>query len=292
MLLTGCYKAEFNATSHPEQAALTFDVITPLDTDGVAFPGTMTILVDGDSYEVETGEHFTLPKLLDPGQYTMYIYSNHTEAGEATVSYDPATGALIASVPVDSEGNVDANPNEIFFGTETIEVTADSATVLSMESYTLGRDLHFELDVEGDASSRLASFSASLNGVAQQWDCVNDVPYGDSASVVPTLSMVTKQVTSMATRSTETYHLEGTIHLLGVSTDETQTLTLELTYEDGNPATHTFESDVTALLSDFNDDNSTGLILSNTVETPTSVKPEGSIGDWVTTIEPGILEAK
>ncbi len=292
-LLTGCYEAEFNTTNHPEQAEVEVTVAAPTLPDGTTYEGSMTLIIDGESYTIEAGDPFSIPDLLDPGVYTYYVYSNHTEEEEAaTVTYDSATGALIASVPVDSEGNVEPNPNEIYFGTETIEVSADSAVVLDTSTSTLGRDLHFELDLDGDASSLLASFSAMLNGVAQQWDCVNDTPYGSSASVIPSLTYVTNSASSAATRATETYHLEGTIHLLGVSTDETQTLTIELTYEGDNPDTHTFESDVTDVLSAFNDDKSTGLTLSNTVETPTSAKPAGSIGDWTMNIEQTTLEAK
>ncbi len=292
VLLTGCYKAEFNTTDHPEQAEVTMDVKAPILPNGTIYTGSMTLVINGESYTLEPGESFTIPDLLDPGQYTYYIYSNHPEDGAASVSYDKQSGSLIASVPVDSNGNVDPNPNEIYFGTETIEVSADSAVVLNTETSTLGRDLHFVLDVEGDASSKLVGFSAMLNGVAQQWDCVNDTPYGSSASVLPSLTFVTTPLTSMATRTTEKYHLEGTIHLLGVSINETQMLTIDLTYEGGNPSTHTFESDVTDVLSEFNDDKSTSMTLSNTVETPTSAKPEGSIGDWVTVIVPNELEAK
>lgn len=284
-LLTSCYKAEFYTTDHPDQGEVSLDVEIPTTSDGTDYTGTMTLVFDGVEYNITPGESFDLPDLLDPGTYTYYIYSDHTEDDDATatVTYDQSAGTLIASVTTDSEGNVDPNPNEIYFSAETLEVSKDSAEVLSSETSVLGRDLEFELALDGDAASRLESFSAMLNGVAQQWDCISDTPYGTSASVLSSLSITTTTSSNVSRSGSDTYYLKGTIHLLGIVTDDTQTLILELGYEGDHPDTHTYTSDVSDTLSDFNDDKSSAMTLTNTVETPTATNPSGSIGEWKTT---------
>lgn len=264
---------------------VTLEAISLPLSDGSYYDGSVSILIDGEEYSLNTGDSYTIPELFSPGEYTYYIYTNHTDQSEAYVSYDAQSGSLIAIVPtVDSDGNIDPNPNEIYFGTETIEISEDATVVVGYDTSTLGRDLIFQLTLDGDAESRLVSFTAKLNGVAQQWDCLNDTPYGSSASVLPTLTKSSGVALSSVSRSSgDSYYLEGAIHLLGVSTSDSQILTIELGYEDEHPTTHIYEKDVTDMLSDFNNDKSSSMILSSIVETPTQLNPEGSIGDWKVT---------
>lgn len=281
-LFVGCYKAEFRGTDHPYHAEVTFYITLPGDAE---FEGSKGLIFDGEEYDVTPGETFTIPYLVDPGIYTYYIFTNHTDDEQASVVYDGEAGTLIATVDTDEDGYIYSNPNQIYFDIGTIELLADSSVVIHSESSVLGRDLNFKLELTGDAPERLVGFSAMLNGVAQQWDCINDTHYGESATVLPGFIKTEESPLRSIARSdaSTTYYLEGTIHILGITTDESQILTLELSYEDDHPSLHTITTDLTNYLSTFNDDRSTAMTLTNTVETPTEANPNGSIGDWNTT---------
>lgn len=278
-LLTSCYKTDLYDTNHPSQGELTIEITPPTQPDGTDYEDPMILIFDGEEYFINPGDSFD-PGLLDPGTYTYYIYSAPSDGDTSTITYDEEAGTIIASVEVDSDGNVDPNPNVVYFGTETIVVTEDSVVSLGAESTIVGRDLHFLLYLEGDAAARLTSVEAKLNGVAQQWDCINDTHYGSSASVVPSLTISSTGVEASKSddESAESYYLEGTVHLLGIVSDDTQLLTLELTYEDEHPSSHVFTSDVSDLMSGFN--SSTSMTLTNTVETPTEAGFGGTIGSW------------
>lgn len=285
--LTSCYKAKLNETNHPTQVAVEVTIPTPTQPDGSPIEGDLTLLYDGVEYDVNGGDTQEIPYLLDPGTHTYYTYS--TTSNSATITYDESTGAIIAEVPM-SGGVVESTPDYVYFGSETVELTKDSDVVLSTTLTSVICDLSFTLALSGDAIDELTSFSASLNGVAQQWDCINDEPYGTSASVEQTLSKTTLATASLSRASGSTYYLEGTIRLLGVFGEETQTLKIELGYEGANPATHIFEHDVTSLLADFNDDKTVAKGISATVETPTESNPSGTITDWVTTQKEVVAE--
>lgn len=270
-LFTSCYKAELHDTNHPDYGKIIFVITPPTQADGSDYIDPMSLILDNKEYAATPNQEVT-SDLLDPGTYTYYICSSPSSSDTSVITYDSSAGTIIASVDLDQNGNVEANPNRVYFGSDTFNIIADNDTTIVTQSSCVGRDLHFILQLEGDATSRLESFEAKLSGVAQQWDCINNVPYGTSATVVPTFTM--------SSDSANTYYLKASVHLLGISTSATQTLTIELKYEDENPATHSYTSDISSLLSEFNHDKSTSMTISNTVETPTEVNTGGTIGDW------------
>lgn len=279
--LTSCYKAKLNTTDHPSKNELTISVEVPIDRDGDALTGDKTIVFEGVEYVVPFGSSFTIPYLLDAGTYTYYVYSNPT-SGES-VTWDADTNSIIATVALLDDSTLNPHPEDILFDTETIEILSDSSTTSWSDTVNLIRKLNFELELTGDAINRLSGFSASLNGVAQHWECINNEPYGDGVTVLPTLTKESGSLAATLSRATTSGHtLQGTIYLLGVVSDERQNLTIELSYEGEsgilNPSTHTYESDVTDLFSDFN--NSSTMTITNIVETPTESNLNGTINDW------------
>ncbi len=281
---SGCYKSEFYVADNPEEGQVVVLLPTPDDDDDDDTTDySMTLIFEGEEYDVNPGESFTIPELFEPGDYTCYVYTNPTDDDSTYFSYDSTTGSIIASAPTDNDGNVETISDALYFGTENITVLSDTSVLATTELNKLGRELHFKLELSGDAVLRLVNFSATLNGVAQQWDCINDTAYGTSTSILPILSMSSAAASVSATKSSSGYYLEGMVHLLGLHTDEAQNLILELDYTDNNPTPHLFTSDVSDLLSGFNDDNYTAMILSNSIETPSEVNPDGTIGEWVVT---------
>ncbi len=278
-LLTSCYKAELHETSHPDQGEVTFFITPPTQADGSDYTSSMTLVADGEQYAATPNSSLTAD-LLDPGSYTYYIYNNSTVSDTSKITY--TSSAIIASVDLDENGNIESNPNRVYFGSEGFEAVADTDTTVITYSSCVGRDLHFILQLDGDAASSLESITATLSGVAQQWDCIANSPYGDSASITPTFTL--------SSDTAGTYYLKASVHLLGISTSATQVLTLELSYAGENPTSHTISSEVSSLLSGFNNDKSTSMTISNTIETPTATTAGGTIGDWIE--ESYTIEAK
>ncbi len=274
LAFTGCYETVLYNTNHPNEAAVSFEISMP-----VAFDGDLTLVFDGVKYTCTAGEVFEVPELYLPGEYTYYIYNEPTSE---SVSYDASVPSVIATVAT-TRSVIESMPDYIYFGMGTVSLEKDTETVIAPTISPIIRDLNIELTLEGDAKDDLESVTVSLDGVLQQWECISDLPYGTSAEVAPELSVTTStEAVSGSDETTTTYLLEGTVRLLGIMPSETQTLSVELNYVGGNPVTHTFTSDVTDLLSTFNDDKSTSMTLSNSVETPTESNPSGSIDDWTT----------
>ncbi len=286
--LSGCYETAIYTTDHPSESQVSVEVTIPTDqSSGDAVAESLTIIFNGEEYTTDENGSFD-PGLLDPGTYTYYTYNDPaTESGDdskSTITYDSATDMVIASVPtVDSDGNLATDPDQLYFAQSTITLTEDTQNISSTEMEQLIGQLDFRLALDGEAISRLTEINVELNGVAQQWDCVANVPYGSSATVQPELSLSSNASAGM-TRSDEVlYYLEGTVSILGVVTDDEQILTVALSYDDDNPGSHTYQSNISEQLADFNDDKSTSTTLENTVATPTETNPSGSIGDWTTT---------
>ncbi|MFI3320295.1 MAG: hypothetical protein SNH01_05245 [Rikenellaceae bacterium] len=274
LAFTGCYETVLYNTNHPNEAAVAFEVSLPVTLDG-----DLTLVFGGDAYTCAAGEIFELPKLYLPGEYTYYIYNEPTSE---SVSYDTSVPSVIATVAT-TRSVIESMPDYIYFGMGTVTLEKDTEIVLTPTMNPVIRDLNIELELEGDAKDDLESVTVSLSGVLQQWECISDLPYGTSAEVAPELTITTTtEAVSGSDETTTTYLLEGAVRLLGIMPSETQTLSVELNYVGGNPVSHTFTSDVTDLLSTFNDDKSTPMTLSNSVETPTESNPSGSIDDWTT----------
>ncbi len=293
---SACYKAEFN-TVDPNYGKIEVEVEVSLPTDssGETITDPVTMLINGVEYTVGSDGSVDVG-LLEEGTHTYYTYSvpttdttdpddpdGSTGESSSTITYDTTTGLLIASIAtIDDNGNIATSPDPIYFAANTIDVSDGSATTTDNAMESLIGDLDFKLLLTGDATERLTGVTAELNGVAQHWDCINNTFYGSSASVLPTLTVVSSTVTKSS--SDEEYYLEGSVSLLGVVTSESQIFTLEFEYEDSYPATHTLKSDITSELATFNDNKSTKMTLTNTVETPTEKSPSGTIGDWSITI--------
>lgn len=279
--LTGCYKAEYHKTSHPYSSEVTIDVASPTLPDGSTYSGDIVVIFDGQEYIVAASEEFTLPDRLEPGTYTYYIYSDPVSDSNISFSYDTEAGVLLATA-VNENGEIESISEQIYFEANTVVVSADSEVSIVPEMQPLCRELNFKLALSGDAEDRLSAFSAEMNGVAQQWDCTNNSSYGSSASIEPSLSKTSYSVAETKSDDSQQSYLEGTIYLMGISSDDTQILSIKLSYEDGNPETQLFESDITALLYDFNSDKSEALTLFNSVETPQLSSSGGSISNWTT----------
>lgn len=283
-VLSSCYKVDFSETDHPDKATINVDITSQLDAEGLSSTDSMTFILNGQVYSFDPNDTFSIPELLDPGTYTYYVYNSAQEDNSATIDYDSTAGTLIATV-ASTDGYLDPNPNTLYVGIGTLELVADmEATVNNTEITTLGKELSFKLEIDEEGADKMDSVLVSLSGVAQQWDCLNNVPYGTSASVIPNLTITSSTESSSASKADEQekFYIEGSITILGIVPDQKQELEINIDYTDGNPASYSNTQDISDLLDNFNDDDSQPITLSNTIETPTESNSGGSISDWTT----------
>ncbi len=269
-LLAACYQTELYNTNHPDAGV----VVVKVDNLDSATGESYTVVIDGEQIEVGADGSVTFPDTFNPGEYTAYVYNDPEDT-----SVVAEERSVIASVDLIDASTISAQPSILYFGEQRFTVAADGFTTTKVEMVQITRELNFSLELDGDAISRIEKISAILDGVSQQWDCVNDQHYGDSYSVVPTLSQVTPPI-SMSRTEGKTM-LSGRIYLLGINPTAEQTLTITLEYKDDNPQKNeVVVSNISTQLSTFNSNKSAPFELTGTVETPTEVGATGSIINW------------
>ena len=251
-LLTACDK---NNTDHPQ-----YGKIISLTTDwtdrgeGVDIPADYTVSAGGYSTTL-SGSVNSIDNLFEPGRYSVYVYNR---VAGITVSDNRATADYTAGIS-----------DWFFTGKEDVMLDRDKdyTVVVSMQQQV--RQLTLELELSGDAGSRLTGIDAALSGIAGAWNIETNKPSAGSAVTVPFA------FTKVAGRYCATIRLLGMI-------DSAQELSLTLQFTDGNPASYTVTSDLSGLLTAFNSDKKRPLVLSAImVVTPTQGGFTSTISDWV-----------
>ncbi len=281
-MLTGCYKSKLTNTTHPEEGKVEVEVTIPTlkpdpETGEEAYPDnttpdSYTVILNGEEVEVGEDGSVELPADLEPGVYTVYVYSdtdemeienNITEAGEGTIT---------SSKIVDA-GVVESLTEDLYFGTQTITVLADEVIVSEVELKQVTRTVKFNLRITEGDPNRITGVTASLGGIAGQWECVEDKPLGDAVKINPTFT----QGESL-TKAEDNEYLTSSIKVLGVQ-GEDQDLILKLTYSDGT--TQEITSPLGEQFAGSNDTKPTPLILEGDLNTPVAGSSEGAtIDNW------------
>ncbi len=288
--ITGCYESKLNETNHPTEGKVVIEVALPTTEDGEPLTGDYYVVINGEILPVDDNGAVQFPDTYEPGTYTVYVYN----VPESTTVEATVTDVIATIDETDVEGIIDSTPGLLYFGTQTFEITADAVTASSVDMVQITCEVSFELELDGTSIDRISNITALLDGVVQQWDCVNDLPYGSSYSLSPELTQGTTTVTSMVknrvTRADgeEVDVLQGTIYILGTHPDSDQKLTITLDYEDGNPASHYAESDVSELLSEVNSNKTTSVMMTGTMSTPINSVTGGAIIDWNDEVQPDV----
>ena len=156
-------------------------------------------------------------------------------------------------------------PETLYSGTKTVTVVADDTLHVDLDILQRTRDLRLELTVTEGDPERIASITGTLSGVARAYDLRNETLYGEAVSTAPAF-----------TRSGD--KVAADLRSLGTMGDR-QTLTLRLSFLNGNPQDITIESDLTEQLADFNLGTGT-ITLDGELHTPTEAGVEAAIMDW------------
>lgn len=286
--ITGCYESKLNETDHPTEGKIVIEVALPTTDDGEVLTGDYYVVINGEVLPVDDNGQVQFPDTYEVGTYTAYVYN----VPESTTVDATAADVVIAAVDETGVvGIIDGTPGLLYFGTQTFEITADSVTASEVTLVQITCEVNFELELEGTSMDRISNITAMLDGVVQQWDCVNDLPYGSSNSLSPELTQGTTTATSTVknrvTRADgeEIEVLQGTVYILGVHPDSEQKLTITLEYEDDNPTSHTAKSDITELLNEVNGNKTTAVTMTGTMSTPINSVTGGAIIDWNDTLQ-------
>ncbi len=280
-LFTGCYKSTLTNTTHPDEGKVVVEVVLPgADSESgesvdpnATLPKDYTVILNGEEVEMDNSGKVVLPENLKPGEYTLYIYSNNSELDMANNITSAGEGTIVSSTVVDA-GVIPSLGGDLYFGTKTITVLADNVLTSKVELKQVTRTVKFNLHVvEGDPD-RIKSVTATLSGMAQQWECVSDAPMGAEATIEPLF----ERSESITKAGESGDYLVCSVKVLGVNGVK-QILTLDIEYSDGK--TQTIVNDLSDQFAGSNDNKYKPLILSGDLNTPIAGSTEGAtIDNW------------
>ena len=228
ILLASCVKDELYNTPHPDSGAVVVTADWSDRNSDADIPQAYILSIDGQEQEVSK-ETNVLNRLLPAGKYTLAAY-NKTD--QVTVANNTA------SVNATSAKHINPMPGYLFASVQDINVVADDTLRVTARMKQLIRRLNLELTATEGDYSRVQSATATLSGVAS----VADMATGER---------------SAAAQVTNTFRQDGNkftlfFRLLGIVTTEAQTLTVDITFNNGD--TQQIVSDVTESMKNFNNE--------------------------------------
>ena len=226
--LASCVKDELYNTPHPDSGAVVVTADWSDRNSDADIPQTYILSIDGQEQEV-SGETNVLNRLLSAGKYTLTAYN---KPDQVTVANNTA------SVNATSAKHINPMPGYLFASVQDINVVADDTLRVTARMKQLIRRLNLELTATEGDYSRVQSATATLSGVAS----VADMATGER---------------SAAAQVTNTFRQDGNkftllFRLLGIVTTEAQTLTVDITFNNGD--TQQIVSDVTESMKNFNNE--------------------------------------
>lgn len=228
ILLASCVKDELYNTPHPDSGAVVVTADWSDRNSDADIPQTYILSIDGQEQEVSK-ETNILNRLLSAGKYTLAAYN---KPDQVTVANNTA------SVNATSAKHINPMPGYLFASVQDINVVADDTLRVTARMKQLIRRLNLELTATEGDYSRVQSATATLSGVAS----VADMATGER---------------SAAAQVTNTFRQDGNkftlfFRLLGIVTTEAQTLTVDITFNNGD--TQQIVSNVTESMKNFNNE--------------------------------------
>lgn len=226
--LASCVKDELYNTPHPDSGAVVVTADWSDRNSDADIPQAYILSIDGQEQEA-SGETNVLNRLLSAGKYTLTAYN---KPDQVTIANNTA------SVNATSAKHINPMPGYLFASVQDINVVADDTLRVTARMKQLIRRLNLELTATEGDYSRVQSATATLSGVAS----VADMATGER---------------SAAAQVTNTFRQDGNkftlfFRLLGIVTTEAQTLTVDITFNNGD--TQQIVSDVTESMKNFNNE--------------------------------------
>ncbi len=268
VILCSCYKSDIYNTIHPGAGKLHIFLQNPTINEDYSAPTDYIVNYNGEDHTITVNKEY-ISEDLDPNTYMVYVYND-----PQYITLDSA----IATVKTTND-IVEHLPGHLFFGFKKVKVSADSISQTDFNILQITRALKFKFAISNGNPNRIVSLTATIRGVANQWNCIYQHPIGNPVSVQPILAY-----------NAENHSIEGTAHLLGMNGTE-QILTIDLVYEDSYDETIT--TDISSFLTNFNNiDKHNSMTIKGNMRTPSRGEIGATITDWVVTYEGDIIADK
>lgn len=221
-------------------------------TESIDIPSSYQVTIDNRTLTYSEVSNM-LPELL-AGRYPVSIY-NLVE--KITVNSSTATVST-------TNGIVDANPGWLFYSDLDITYENDKEITATAVMHQQVRLLNIELSITEGNINNIESITASISGVANTLDMKSGTHSGSGLKVIPTFIRDGNKLTA-------------SVRLIGL-TNETQNLTLDITYNDG--AKQQIISDISTKLTDFNAEKHKPMILKGDAKIWSRVGFDTIITEW------------
>lgn len=253
--LSACVKDELHDTTHPTEGGLTVVTLWPSENGNQEIPSPYTLMIGNATQEV-TGVTNHFGSLLNPGNHTLTIYN---------VPEGMTLEGTVISVDKTIGSNILATPGNLFYAKQSFDIMADTELTLEVEMEQITRRLEIVLTVADSNINNILDAIGTLGGVCPSFD----IATGER-------SVTVSQTTSEIVRDGDKLHLN--YNLLGLTPEEEQTLTIEITYPNGD--TEVIESDITELLEDEEEKTSAPITITGELSISAGSLHAGSISGW------------
>lgn len=258
-MLTSCIKHEVFNTEHPDSGALVVTTDFSEHSAEALLPASYIINV-GQWQQKAEGETNVFDRLLAPQTYDMLVYN---EADGISISDGQATvNALIHN----GRQEIEPTPGYLFGSFQQISIAEDDTTRVRALMRQYIKRLNVSLNVKEGDYSRVEKAECTLSGVETSVSLLSSKLSGVASSITNSL---TQEGSRMSTF----------FRILGIVPTAKQTLTLTLTYTNGDQ--ETIDSDITDLLDDTNNDDDTSDIdINGTIILPLEAGFSATIEGW------------
>lgn len=210
ILFASCVKDELYDTPHPDRGAVVVTADWSDRSSEAGVPQAYTLRIGGQEQEV-SGETNVFNRLLPPGRYTLTAYSRQDQ-----ITVEGNT----ASVNATSAKHIEPTPGYLFASVQDIGVLADDTLRATARMKQLVRRLDLELTATEGDYRRVRSATATLSGVASAADIVT----GERSAAAEVINAFRQDGNKFTVF----------FRLLGIVPTETQTLTVDITFNNGD----------------------------------------------------------
>lgn len=256
--LVSCVKDELFNTPHPDKGAVIITLDWSAKSAEAEMPQDYTLRIGTEEQTVSASTNQVVA-LLPRGRYELTSY-NSPEA----ITLDGNTATVNRAANESNAECIESLPGYLFSAHQVFDVIADDTMRFSVQMKQLVRLLDLELLVAEGDYSRVQSATVTLDGVASKADIVT----GERSAAAKVRNALTQE----GNKFTTSFRLLGTVPPQGTS------LTVSLLFTNGE--TKQIESDITGLLSTFNDRTEPMKIIGNLSLPVKAGVTDATITDW------------
>lgn len=267
LLLSGCYETTFSVPQDTDldPTSLQLDITVVGTTDDDVIPTDFVGAIEDQTIALKSSNEFELENISVSGTYTGHVHSVLSDDISITNSLSTDNKILVTST--NQYGVANNDYMNLYYGSKDITIVAETSNYAEIEVSKVIKDLTFEFIITGTYADQVESMSATLSGVAQQWELVSNAPSGVSSAIDLPFDTYFSQ------------NNYSSVRLLGIDPSESQIVTATVSFNNDITPAQIVTFDISDKLTDFNDDKS-AIHDAITLTIDTSVSNSGSINPW------------